>query len=157
MLACALYEQAASRLSDCDTGLFLIAHGDFDIHNALFERDSSGKLQLSAAFDWDSAHPVTWLEFCFFPAFLKIRWPTFETGRYSQMVLDHINRRQRIVLESITHLEAARDSKSQHGRPFPLPRFTTSCCVYFRVLGSILSMWWRAREEISCCMEERVQ
>ena len=120
MLACALYEQAASRLSDCDTGLFPIAHGDFDTHNALFERDSSGKLQLSAVLDWDSAHPVTWLEFCFFPAFLKIRWPTFERARYSQMVLDNINRRQRIFLESITHLEAASNSKSQHGRPFPL-------------------------------------
>lgn len=98
LLACSLYERAASCLSDYDTGLFPIAHGDFDTRNTLFERNSEGKLQLSAVLDWDSAHPVTWLEFCYFPVFLNIRWPTLEAGRYSPLVIDKIKERQRIFV-----------------------------------------------------------
>jgi len=118
--ACSLYEQAASSLSDHDSVSFPIMHGDLDIHNCLFERDSDGNLQLSAVLDWDSAHTVTWLEFGFFPSFLKLRWPTLEAGKYSQLVLDKIKRNQIIFLESLARSEAANSAKSQPGRPSPL-------------------------------------
>lgn len=123
MIACSLYEQAASRLSDYDTGSFPIAHGDFDTHNALFERDAAGKLQLSAVLDWDSAQTVTWLEFCFFPNFLSIRWPAFEAGKYSQHVLQNIKRQQCIFVQALRQLECGNKSSdldSPPCRPSPL-------------------------------------
>lgn len=105
MTACELYMKAASSLSDYDTGSFPLAHNDFDTHNALFERDSEGNLQLTAILDWDGAHSVTWLQFCFFPTFLKIRWPSFERGKYSPLVLRNIQRRQHIFLDALQQNE----------------------------------------------------
>jgi hypothetical protein len=118
--ACALYEHAASCLSDHDSASFPIAHGDLGIQNCLFERDSDGNLRLSAVLDWDSAHTATWLEFCFFPNFLEVRWPTLEAGRYSPLVLDKIKRNQIIFLESLARLEAANSAKPLPSRPSPL-------------------------------------
>ena len=102
---CELYNKAASFLSDNDLGSFPLVHGDFDTHNALFQRGPDGNLQLSAILDWDSAHTGSWLEFSFFPAFLKIRWPSLEAGKYSPRVLEKIRRRQHIFLESLKQEE----------------------------------------------------
>jgi hypothetical protein len=113
---CELYKKAASLLTNYETGSFPLVHGDFDTHNALFRRNSDGKLQLTAILDWDSASAGSWLEFCTFPAFLTIRWPTFERGKYSQFVLDTIIRRQESFIQ---HLE--QDERTLHtstpGRP----------------------------------------
>jgi Phosphotransferase enzyme family len=100
-----LYKRAASLSTDHDIGSFPLVHGDFDTHNALFRRDTGGKLQLTAIIDWDGAHTGSWLQFCTFPAFLNIRWPTFERGRYSQVVLDRIRRRQQVFLQQLEQEE----------------------------------------------------
>jgi Phosphotransferase enzyme family len=115
--ACLLYKQAASSLSDYENGSFPIAHGDFDTHNALFKRDVSGNLVLSAVLDWDSAHTVTWLEFCFFPAFLAIRWPALEAGKYSQRVLESIKRQQQIFLHSLQQLQSEMSDSESNVNP----------------------------------------
>lgn len=113
---CELYKRAASLLTDHDIGSFPLVHGDFDTHNALFRRDSEGKLQLTAIIDWDSAHAGSWLQFCTFPAFLKIRWPTLERGKYSQFVLDRIRRRREVFLQQLEQEERTLQMRTL-GRP----------------------------------------
>jgi hypothetical protein len=103
--ACELYKRAASLLVDHYDGSFPLVHGDLDMHNALFRRDSEGRLQLTAIIDWDSAHAGSWLAFCTFPNFLTIRWPTLERGKYSQFVLDGIRRKRQVFLQQLEREE----------------------------------------------------
>lgn len=100
-----LYEEIASHLSDYDECGFPLAHGDLGTPNVLFVRDSSGKLQISAVLDWDSAHASAWPDFGQYPTLLEIHWPTFETGEYSSFVLDQILRTQRLFREGLRHYE----------------------------------------------------
>lgn len=55
MEVCELYKRAASLLADHCSGSFPLVHDDFDTHNALFQRDTEGNLQLTGIVDWDSA------------------------------------------------------------------------------------------------------
>ena len=116
MEVCQLYKRAASLLADHCSGSFPLVHGDFDKHNALFQRDTEGKLQLTGIVDWDSAIAGSWLQFCAFPNFLTIRWPTFERRRYSQFVLDRIKRRRDIFLQQLRKEESASQTPVP-GRP----------------------------------------
>ena len=113
---CTLYKRAASLLTEHGSGSFPLVHGDFDTHNALFRRDSEGKLQLTAVLDWDSAHTGSWLQFCAFPVFLDIRWPAFERGKYSKFVLDRIRRRREVFLQQLELEEHTLQTRTP-GRP----------------------------------------
>ncbi len=128
MEVCELYKRAASLLIDHCSGSFPLIHDDFDIHNALFKRDTEGKLQLTGILDWDSACTGSWLQFCTFPAFLAVRWPTFERGKYSQFVLDRIKRQQDAFLQQLREEESAGQT-SIPGRPSNLPSVFDSPAV----------------------------
>jgi len=116
MEVCELYKRAASLLADHCSGSFPLFHDDFDTHNALFQRDTEGNLQLTGILDWDSALAGSWFQFCAFPTLIAVRWPLFERGRYSQFVLDRIKRRQDIFLQQLREEESASQTPVP-GRP----------------------------------------
>ena len=131
---CSLYTRAASMLTDYTCGSFPLVHHDFGTHNTLFQHNADGKLELAAIIDWDGASTGTWLQFCMFPVFLGIRWPTLERGGYSQLVLDRIDRRQRIYVKQLKEEESTMPSSGE--RPTDLHRLVDSPAV--RVVEFIL-------------------
>lgn len=126
---CALYETTASILTEYSTGSFPLFHPDFSTHNALFRRDPHGSLQITAIIDWDYAHTSPWLQFCTFPVFAGIRWPTLERGKYAQFVLERIYRRQQAYLRQLKEEEENSGSPPTTERPAKLYTVVDSSAV----------------------------
>jgi hypothetical protein len=124
---CSLYTRVAGMLTDYTCGSFPLVHPTFGTNNTLFQHSADGKLELTAIIDWDGASSGTWLQLCTFPEFVRIPWPTLEKSAYSQLVLDRIDRRQRIYVEGLKDEESTMPSSGE--RPADLHRLVDSPAV----------------------------
>jgi aminoglycoside phosphotransferase (APT) family kinase protein len=83
-----LYCKAATTLSFANTGPFSISHGDFGIHNILFDND----YDMTGLVDWELSHAAPALTLCAFPALIQICWAFI--GEYWPGVLERLLKRQ---------------------------------------------------------------
>ena len=94
-----LYHTAASKLLLGNHGPFGLCHGDYGVHNLLFDE----KLAMTGVLDWESAQSAPALGCCDWPAMVQVRWPRYK--HYWPGVLEKILDRQRMYHEGVVIAE----------------------------------------------------
>lgn len=97
-----LYETAASKLSLSNCGPFGLVHGDYGVHNFLFDEN----LKLAGIVDWDSVHSAPVLACCDWPTMTQIRWPWYD--EYWPGVREGLFLRQKLFHEGVRAAEKKR-------------------------------------------------
>jgi hypothetical protein len=90
-----LYYTAAARLSLANEGPFSISHGDYGVHNILFDDD----YKMTGVVDWDSSHTAPALTCGDWPALTHVRWPYVDD--YYPGVLESLLKRRSLFHEVI--------------------------------------------------------
>jgi hypothetical protein len=87
---CWLFQQAAPLLSEQNNGPFPLMHPDLWGQQLLMDDEYN----VSGVIDWDETSTVPWLEFCTYPATLKLLMHRIENAQYNPTVLADIIERQ---------------------------------------------------------------
>jgi len=97
-----LYRTASAKLSLSNDGPFGLVHGDYGVHNFLFDEN----MRLTGILDWDYVHSAPALSCCSWPAMTQIRWPYCD--EYWPGVREGLLLRQRLFREGILIAEKER-------------------------------------------------